>query len=579
MKSVICLFFSAVSLFALSLGVAAQTAGSLDTSFGSGGIVTSQLNGLLAWSSDMTIQPDNKLIVASRGFKIARLNQNGTLDTTFDADGIADISPCQPETVQLSMDGKIVFGGYYSVSNTTHICNGRLNSNGTLDTTFDTDGIVQTTMGIESHISSINILPDGKILAAGWTSLQDFGNRDYAMVRYNANGSLDTTFGTGGRVAAELGSNEFLYDSEIQSDGKIILVGDYTDNLSSQTMAAIVRFNSNGTLDTSFGNNGKVFRLAAQNGEADEVNIQPDGKIIISGNGLVPARYTANGTLDTEFNAPAWITTSASAIQPDGKILVLGATMAGSQFLLRYNNNGTVDSSFGVGGIVMNTGQLSQPAFKILIAPDRKIVLMGTRTSAGNGFFEIVLLRYLNNRPPFMDFDGDSRTDISIFRPSNGQWWFSRSSDNSNYALTFGLSTDKIVPADYTGDGKTDVAVYRPSAGEWYVLRSEDFTYYAFPFGVSTDTPVSGDFDGDGRADTAVYRASTRIWYILKSTGGLQITAFGIAGDKPVPADFDGDGKNRYCNISQPVRMVDFAKFDGNSLRSKSYCQRFCSSR
>jgi FG-GAP-like repeat len=141
------------------------------------------------------------------------------------------------------------------------------------------------------------------------------------------------------------------------------------------------------------------------------------------------------------------------------------------------------------------------------------------------------------------DFDGDGKTDYSIFRPSNGQWWYLQSSDNSSRTFQFGVATDKLVPADYTGDGKTDIAVYRPSTGEWFILRSEDLSYYAFPFGISTDTPVPADYDGDGRSDPAVYRSSNSTFYILKSTGGLQITPFGLTGDRVVPADYDGDGK------------------------------------
>lgn len=146
--------------------------------------------------------------------------------------------------------------------------------------------------------------------------------------------------------------------------------------------------------------------------------------------------------------------------------------------------------------------------------------------------------------PPPSDFDGDGKTDISIFRPSNGQWWVQRSLDGSHYAITFGLSTDRIVPGDYTGDQKADIAVYRPSGGEWYILRSEDFSYYAFQFGVNTDVPVPADFDGDGKFDPAVFRPSTATWYILKSLGGIEITTFGSTNDIPVNADYDGDGRS-----------------------------------
>jgi len=142
------------------------------------------------------------------------------------------------------------------------------------------------------------------------------------------------------------------------------------------------------------------------------------------------------------------------------------------------------------------------------------------------------------------DYDGDAKADLSIFRPSNGQWWYQKSLDNSVAALTFGTSTDKPVPADYDGDGKTDVAIFRPSTGEWFVLRSSNSSFYSVPFGISTDKPAPGDFDGDGFADVAVFRPSAGTWYISKSSGGIQITQWGGAGDVPVNADYDGDGRS-----------------------------------
>ena len=145
-------------------------------------------------------------------------------------------------------------------------------------------------------------------------------------------------------------------------------------------------------------------------------------------------------------------------------------------------------------------------------------------------------------KAPF-DFDGDGRTDVSIFRPTPGQWWYMRSVDGGNRAFTFGQSTDNIVPADFTGDGKTDVAFWRPSTGEWYVLRSENSTFYAFPFGANGDIPVPGDYDGDGIEDAAVFRPSGAVWYVARSSGGITFQTFGASTDIPVHGDFDGDSK------------------------------------
>ena len=148
-----------------------------------------------------------------------------------------------------------------------------------------------------------------------------------------------------------------------------------------------------------------------------------------------------------------------------------------------------------------------------------------------------------NTRKAF-DFDGDSKTDVGIFRPSTGEWWYLRSSDGGNRAFQFGASSDKIVPADYTGDGKTDVGIFRPLSGEWFILRSENASFYSFPFGSSGDIQVPSDFDGDGKADPAVFRPSDATWYIIRSSdGSTTIRQFGANGDRPIAADYDGDGK------------------------------------
>lgn len=143
-----------------------------------------------------------------------------------------------------------------------------------------------------------------------------------------------------------------------------------------------------------------------------------------------------------------------------------------------------------------------------------------------------------------LDFEGDGRVDIGIFRPSVGQWWIQNSSDLGTNVDTFGIGTDTITPADFTGDGKTDIGFFRPSSGEWFVLRSEDSSFFSFPFGTTGDIPAPGDYDGDGQADPAVFRPSDATWYILNSGGGTTIQQFGLTGDNPIPQDYDGDGKD-----------------------------------
>ena len=140
------------------------------------------------------------------------------------------------------------------------------------------------------------------------------------------------------------------------------------------------------------------------------------------------------------------------------------------------------------------------------------------------------------------DFDGDGRTDLSVFRPSEGNWYLNRSTSGFT-VRNWGLSSDLLAPGDFDGDNKTDTAIFRPSTGTWWILRSSDSGFSSTAFGLAGDVPVAGDYDGDNKADLAVFRPSTNVWYVLKSTGGTMITAFGASGDLAVPSDYDGDGK------------------------------------
>ena len=140
------------------------------------------------------------------------------------------------------------------------------------------------------------------------------------------------------------------------------------------------------------------------------------------------------------------------------------------------------------------------------------------------------------------DFDGDGKTDYSVFTPASGVWQVEASSNNAFSSTSFGVSEDKIVAGDYDGDGKSDYAVFRPSVGVWYVLGSTN-GFSATSFGIGTDIPVPADFDADGKTDVAVWRPSNGTFYILQSTLGFKAIQWGTNGDKPFAADFEGDGK------------------------------------
>jgi hypothetical protein len=142
---------------------------------------------------------------------------------------------------------------------------------------------------------------------------------------------------------------------------------------------------------------------------------------------------------------------------------------------------------------------------------------------------------------PF-DYDGEGRTDVSVFRPSNGAWYLLLSAANGFSGMLFGQSGDKLAPADFDGDGKTDVSVFRE--GVWYRINSTTNSFAAFQWGQANDVPVPGDFDGDGRADFAVFRPSNGTWYRINSSTNQFVAAqFGTSEDKPQIADFDGDSR------------------------------------
>ncbi len=150
-------------------------------------------------------------------------------------------------------------------------------------------------------------------------------------------------------------------------------------------------------------------------------------------------------------------------------------------------------------------------------------------------------------QPPtaaLFDYDGDGRTDMSVFRPASGVWYLNRSTDGFK-GLQFGVDGDRLAPADYDGDGKTDIAVYRPSDGRWYILNSATNTVTYPVFGAAEDLPAPGDHDGDGKADLNVFRPSQGTWYRQNSSNGSFFgMQFGAMGDVPTVGDFDGDGKN-----------------------------------
>ncbi|MGC2239017.1 MAG: FG-GAP-like repeat-containing protein, partial [Pyrinomonadaceae bacterium] len=465
------------------------------------------------------VQPDNKILVGGdfttpnsieRKF-LVRFNPDGTVDTGFNQ----TIIKTPVNMLDILPDGKILAGGNPGIFESG---NGiyRLNPDGSTD------------QGINSTVDAwdLRAQPDGKSLIA----------KNNYIIRQNVNASQD--------ALVSVTQNTTINAIALQPDGKILIGGTFSD-VAGVPRGRIARLNADMTLDTTFNPPGGANNLVFQ------ILVQQDGKILIGGNFNAVnfdstkkylARLNSDGSLDTSFSPNLDLRLSCFKLEPGGKILIAGFPITGAidsapGKLIKLNPDGTTDSSFNP-ALNINL-RISNFDFQ---SPG-KIVIVGFFTYV-NGVSSVGIARLLNTSRTMFDFDGDSKTDLSIFRPSAGQWWYSRSSDGGNYAATFGASSDKLVPGDYTGDGKTDIAIWQPSTGEWFILRSEDGSYYSYPFGTAGDIPAVGDFDGDGKADSAVFRPSDTNWYIRRSSdSGFTIQQFGANGDVPAVGDYDGDGK------------------------------------
>jgi hypothetical protein len=226
---------------------------------------------------------------------------------------------------------------------------------------------------------------------------------------------------------------------------------------------------------------------------------------------------------------------------------VLAAPAAGTAFTLAWAVGRA--TAVTIGGVGTFNGSIGTTD----VAPPFSTTYSLTATASGpdGGDYGAVTAGVSVVQPPITsrgpaargDFDGDGRSDTSVFRPTDGTWYL-RYATGATSGVQWGGGSDIPVPADYDGDGKTDVAVFRPSDGVWYLIFSSTGAATGVAWGGGGDIPVPADYDGDGRADIVVFRPSEGIWYIrYSSTGTAAGVRWGGQGDVPVPADFDGDGK------------------------------------
>src|SRR6185369_3777211 len=387
-----------------------NTDGSLDTAFGSGGKVVTSIQSGADHVNALVQQPDGKLVAAGTAavsflndFALARYNANGTLDTSFGTGGKVTMNLTSADAVNallLQPDGKLVTVGSSldtSVSISQFVLT-RYTAAGTVDAGFGSSGTIRTSVGTgNSFAYAAALQPDGKVVAAGTS--RNGTTDDFALVRYTANGALDTSFGAGGKVTTPIGSgNDQAHALLRQADGKLIALG-YASAGTTDDFA-LARYNLNGTLDTTFGTAGKVTTgFASGSDRAAAAVLQSDGLIVAAGlsapvaqpsyntnNDFALARYDANGALDASFGSAGKVTTaigtsldSATSLlrQPDGKLVAAGFANNGTNDdfgLARFNADGSLDSTFGTDGRVVTPIKVNNDYGSAVVAqPDGKI--------------------------------------------------------------------------------------------------------------------------------------------------------------------------------------------------------------
>ena len=417
-------FICAVTLALLFLAPRSTqaAAGDLDSRFGNGGMVQTDFSGGDDYGFGAKIQADGKTVVVGQSgvyplfhSALIRYKANGALDRTFGNGGkvVAALDPGGDGLSALAFqpDGKIVVVGSVIHNNfLLAIITARFNPDGSLDQTFGTNGSVETTFGDSSAEGNDVILQaDGKIVVVGFTGAGSYtDNNNFALVRFNPDGTLDQTFGDGGKVKSNAGQATSV---ALQSDGKLLVGG---TSASSRNGFMLARYNSNGTLDTSFGTLGMV---TTQIGFGDAfsfgIGLLSDGRIVLAGysettqdHDFTVACYTSNGTLDQTFGNGGIVATDFTgntddipytlAVQPDNKIVVGGHSGIYPTFnfaLARYTTAGQLDQTFGSGGKVLTPVAHDSLGYALAIAGG-KITLAGAVASDQKPF-DFGVARYL----------------------------------------------------------------------------------------------------------------------------------------------------------------------------------------
>jgi uncharacterized delta-60 repeat protein len=588
------------------IGVARfSSSGVLDTSFNNDGVVMMGLQGEANnfERTVMAIQADGKAIVAGTEMAIgggqfwgvARLNVDGSLDTTFGDNGTTNVMSgkvfMRIGSIAVQGDGKILITGtVFSQPGTLQSGVVRLNADGSLDATFGTDGVALFGLSIFDQPRALTVQSDGSILVAG--SLQGTASMDYYVLRLLANGSLDASFGNAGLVQIDVSLNDILTGMQLLPDGSIVIAGQIPGGYS------LVKYTSTGAIDVTFGVDGIARTISAMAPQGlTSLAVQSDGKLVASltamtGTGNAPAvlRFLADGSLDTSFGNDGLAIVNVGMfggdavsvfVQANDKILVTGSafnmtTFGPDMVVARFNADGTPDLSFGARGVQfvdMNTGH--EASWNVAVAPDGGILLGGTTFAFMSGAvtLDFAVVRLSGDASPpaiiqegeqfplsigFTDpagvydshtatidwGDGVTASNVSIAQLSDTDYAINqqhRYLDDGVFTITLTVSDDDggvtVWTHELTVDNVAPVILAAPNP----VSLDPDFGLVTTDvLGDTYDSPVAVAVQSDGKILTLVsqFSFSGPSSHLLRylPDGSLD-TTFGVGGDLKLTVD------------------------------------------
>lgn len=568
-----------------------NTDGSIDTSFGSNGVVIQPIGNSHDQARGVVVQDDGKLVVAgitnnastSYDIFVARYLSDGSLDTSFGSNGVVvtalSSSGDYAESLLLQPDGKLVVAGY---TNGTGMLV-RYNSDGSLDTSFNGSGIATGTSGFS--FIGMALQTDGKLVATG--SFSNGSDNDFAVTRFNSDGSVDSGFGTNGTVLTDLGGNDIGRSVIVQADSKLVVVGYFFAGAAPNI--AVARYNSNGTLDSSFDADG-MLTLAVGPSASYGWDVLQDagGKLVIAAESFIASgtmfdftlvRLNDDGSLDTSYNTDGIATGAIDAAaysdrprrilqQPDGKLVVVGSSFTSistntTDFsVARFNTDGSLDSSFaGDGTLRQQFGTPSSNAYLngLALQPDGKIIAGGYAISTNS-----------NQDPVLVRYDGNGTLDTGF--ASNGIAQAGLVGGQQIYA-TLRQDDGKVVSAGMSISGTQDFLLLRHNSDGSIDTSFGSSGQVLTDLGTNLqDTALAAIQQTDGKLVAAGRSYNSSLGYQVSSlarynSDGSLDTSF--SGDGRLTIDVSG-GNNWLNAVAQQAdgKLLAVGQaYDGNTTR------------